>query len=62
MTCICVWQQKGWEAKIAQLGERQTDGLWVLGSIPGLGSFLLPSTSLSPHTVAWDVEMMGGIL
>ena len=30
------------QAAIAQLGERQTEDLKVPGSIPGLGSFVLP--------------------
>ena len=30
-------------AAIAQLGERQTEDLKVPGSIPGLGSFVLPA-------------------
>ena len=46
-------------AAIAQLGERQIEDLRFPGSLPGLGSFILPSRA---HAVAWDCEDMGGML
>ena len=39
-------------AAIAQLGERQTEDLEVLGSIPGLGSFLFERASSGNVIVA----------
>jgi hypothetical protein len=34
---VCVWSMMDMEAAIAQLGERQTEDLKVLGSIPSRG-------------------------
>ena len=45
-------------AAIAQLGERQTEDLKVPGSIPGLGTFLAPASTLCEPTMPQNQNQM----